>query len=360
MAGNSFGNHFVLSTFGESHGAAIGGMLDGCPAGIAVDVSVIQAALDRRRPGQSHLTTARNEADIVEILSGIFEGVTTGAPIGFIIRNNDQKSGDYSHLRDTFRPSHADFTWESKYGIRDYRGGGRSSARETACRVVAGSIAKAFLSMHGIEVSAWVNRVHSIEMPETANWYSESEIEASLVRCPHPETAAKMEQVIAQTKEEGDTVGGSIRAVARGMKVGMGQPVFHKLHADLAAAMMGINAVKGFEYGSGIQGTYRKGSYENDSFAEKEGRITTLTNRSGGIQGGISNGADITCTVHFKPVATIMKDQETVNKAGDQITLAGKGRHDACVLPRAVPIVESMLALTLADHLLIMRADRAM
>ena len=360
MAGNSFGNHFVLSTFGESHGTAIGGMIDGCPAGISINISDIQAALDRRRPGQSHLTTARNEADTVEILSGIFEGVTTGAPIGFIIRNNDQKSGDYGHLKDTFRPSHADFTWESKYGIRNYRGGGRSSARETACRVVAGSIAKAFLAMHGIEVSAWVSRVQHIEMPEGKDWYSSAEIESSLVRCPHPETATKMENLIAHTKEAGDTVGGSIRAVARGMKVGLGQPVFHKLHADIAAAMMGINAVKGFEYGSGIAGTYRNGSEENDAFAEVDGKITTVTNRSGGIQGGISNGAPIVCTVHFKPVATIMKDQQTVNKEGETVNLAGKGRHDACVLPRAVPIVESMLALTLADHLQKMRSDRAM
>ncbi|MBI1268398.1 MAG: chorismate synthase [Cryomorphaceae bacterium] len=360
MAGNSFGNHFVISTFGESHGAAIGGMIDGCPAGISINMSDIQAELDRRRPGQSHLTTSRNEADTVEILSGIFEGVTTGAPIGFIIRNNDQKSSDYGHLKDTFRPSHADFTWESKYGIRDYRGGGRSSARETACRVVAGSIAKAFLAMHGIEVSAWVNRVQSIEMPEGKDWYSSTEIESSLVRCPHPDTATAMENLIASTKEKGDTVGGSIRAVARGMKVGLGQPVFHKLHADIASAMMSINAVKGFEYGSGIAGTYRNGSEENDGFAEIDGKITTLTNRSGGIQGGISNGAPIVCTVHFKPVATIMKDQQTVNKDGETVNLVGKGRHDACVLPRAVPIVESMLALTLADQLLKMRSDKVL
>lgn len=360
MAGNSFGKLFVLSTFGESHGAAIGGMIDGCPAGLEINISDIQNALDKRRPGQSHVTTERAESDQVEILSGLFEGITTGAPIGFIIRNQDQKSEDYLHLKDAYRPSHADFTWESKYGVRDYRGGGRSSARETACRVVGGSIAKALLAKHGIELSVWVNRVHDITIPEPKEWYSTSEIEHSLVRCPHPETSLSMQQLIVSIKDEGDTVGGSIRAVARGMKIGLGQPVFHKLHADLAAAMMSINAVKGFEYGSGIDGTYRKGSEENDVFGDVDGHIGTLTNRSGGIQGGISNGAPVYCTVHFKPVATIKKNQQTVNKSGESIVLEGKGRHDACVLPRAVPIVESMMALTLADHLLIMRADRAM
>ncbi|MFM1932387.1 MAG: hypothetical protein RL226_1690 [Bacteroidota bacterium] len=360
MGGNTFGHLFRLTTFGESHGAAIGGVVDGCPAGVPLSATDIQQALDRRKPGQSELTTARKESDTVELLSGIFEGQTTGAPIGFIIRNADARSGDYDHLKDTFRPSHADYTWQQKFGIRDHRGGGRASARETACRVVGGAIASAFLRLHGVEIGAWVNRVHDIAMPENDRFYSRTETDAHLTRCPHPGTADQMQERILSMQRAGNTVGGSIRAVAQGLKPGIGEPVFHKLHADLGAAMLSINAVKAFEIGSGIHGTFRTGEEENDLFVAHADGIGTSSNRSGGIQGGISNGQPVVCTVHFKPVATLMKSQASVSSDGAAVTIEGKGRHDACVLPRAVPIVESMMALVIADHLLLARANRAL
>lgn len=357
---NTFGSRFRLTTFGESHGNAIGGVLDGCPAGVALNLDHIQAALDRRKPGQSRLTTQRKESDTVQLLSGVFEGKTTGTPIGFIIPNTDARSADYDQIQAAYRPSHADYTYDAKYGARDHRGGGRSSARETACRVVGGAIAQQFLTHLGLSFSTYVERIHTVALGFDLNgrMYDTREIEASLVRCPHPETAQKMEALIDEVRKKGDTVGGAIRCIVRGVPAGWGQPVFNKLHADLGAAMLGINAVKGFEYGSGIAGTYHYGSEENDGFVFEEGHVRTLTNRSGGIQGGISNGSDISFSVAFKPVATIMKAQQTVDQAGNAVVLDGKGRHDPCVLPRAVPIVEAMAALVLADHALLARADR--
>ncbi|MCJ7467100.1 MAG: chorismate synthase [Maribacter sp.] len=350
MAGNSYGTLFKLTTFGESHGAAIGGVLDGCPSGLLLDIPAIQAELDRRKPGQSAIVTQRKEPDTVEFLSGIFEGKTTGTPIGFAIRNTNQKSNDYSHIKDSYRPSHADYVYDQKYGFRDYRGGGRSSARETASRVVAGAIAKQFLKE--IKISAYVSQVGELKLNKTYQEMDLSLAETNPVRCPDPEMAARMEEYIKEVRKEGDTIGGIISCVAQNVPIGLGEPVFDKLHAELGKAMLSINAVKGFEYGSGFDGIRMKGSLHNDQF-NQDG--TTKTNYSGGIQGGISNGMDIYFNVAFKPVATIIQPYETIDKAGNTIQTQGKGRHDPCVVPRAVPIVEAMTALVLADFTLLNR-----
>lgn len=353
MAGNSFGTIFKLTTFGESHGKALGGIIDGCPAGIDIDLEQIQLELNRRKPGQSAIVTQRKEPDTVQFLSGIFEGKTTGTSIGFVIENTNQKSKDYGHIKDVYRPSHADFTYTEKYGVRDYRGGGRSSARETASRVVAGAIAKQFLK--NIEFYAYVTSVGKIELEEN-DTIDFTEIEKNPVRCPNAQKAAAMEDYIKQIRKEGDTVGGTVACVIKNVPVGLGEPVFDKLHAELGKAMLSINAVKGFEYGSGFKGTQMKGSEHNDAF-NSDG--STKTNYSGGIQGGISNGMDIYFNVAFKPVATIMQKQETINSEGEKVEMQGKGRHDPCVVPRAVPIVEAMAALTIADFLLINRTTKA-
>jgi chorismate synthase len=348
---NSFGTLFKITTFGESHGPAIGCIIDGCPAGIEVEESFIQGELDRRKPGQSKITTQRKEDDTFKILSGVFEGQTTGTPIAIVIENQDQRSKDYSHIAETFRPSHADYTYEVKYGVRDYRGGGRSSARETAARVAAGAIAKLFLRKVNIEIAAYVSQVGDIRAPH----YTEldlSAVEQNIVRCPHAETAEKMIALIDQVRLDRDTIGGLVTAVIKNAPVGLGEPVFDKLHAELGKAMLGINAVKGFEYGSGFAGIHLRGSQHNDEFYREGDRVRTRTNHSGGIQGGISNGEDIYFNVAFKPVATIMQDQQTVDKFGNETIVSGKGRHDPCVLPRAVPIVEAMAALVLADFIL--------
>ena len=348
MAGNTFGTIFKLTTFGESHGPAIGGVIDGCPAGVHLDMELIQFELDRRKPGQSAIVTQRKEPDTVEFYSGIFEGFTTGTPIGFVIKNANQKSKDYSHIKDSYRPSHADYTYDQKYGVRDYRGGGRSSARETASRVVAGAIAKQVLK--DIEFNAYVSAVGPIVLETAYNQLDFSLTETNAVRCPHTDKASEMEQYIKQIRKEGDTVGGVVSCVIKGVPVGLGEPVFDKLHAELGKAMLSINAVKGFEYGSGFEGAKLKGSQHNDLF-NNDG--TTKTNLSGGIQGGISNGMDIYFNVAFKPVATIMQDQETIDKEGNIVTMQGKGRHDPCVVPRAVPIVEAMTALVILDYFLL-------
>lgn len=348
MAGNTFGNLFKVTTFGESHGVAIGGIIDGCPAGITLDLEEIQAELDRRKPGQSAIVTQRKEPDTVEFYSGIFEGVTTGTPIGFAIKNANQKSKDYSHIKDSYRPSHADYTYDQKYGVRDYRGGGRSSARETASRVVAGAIAKQVLPE--IKINAYVSGVGPLKLNKNHTELDFSLTESNIVRCPDTEMAKEMENYIKQIRKEGDTVGGIVSCAISGVPVGLGEPVFDKLHAELGKAMLSINAVKGFEYGSGFEGAILKGSEHNDLF-NTDG--TTKTNLSGGIQGGISNGMDIYFNVAFKPVATIMQDQETIDKAGKIVTMQGKGRHDPCVVPRAVPIVEAMTALVLVDYWLL-------
>ncbi|HET8736578.1 MAG TPA: chorismate synthase [Pricia sp.] len=350
MAGNTFGTLFKLTTFGESHGVAIGGVLDGCPSGIEIDLDAIQREMDRRKPGQSAIVTQRKEADEVEFYSGIFEGKTTGTPIGFAIHNTNQKSKDYSHIKDSYRPSHADYVYDQKYGFRDYRGGGRSSARETASRVVAGAIAKQFLS--AVKINAFVSQVGKLKMEIPYQELDLSVTESNPVRCPHPETAAKMEDYIKEIRKEGDTVGGTISCVAQNVPIGLGEPVFDKLHAELGKAMLSINAVKGFEYGSGFEGVAMKGSEHNDQF-NPDG--STKTNYSGGIQGGISNGMDIYFKVAFKPVATILQSYETIDKNGNKVTTKGKGRHDPCVVPRAVPIVEAMTALVLADYMLLNR-----
>ncbi len=344
MPGNSFGKMFKLTTFGESHGVAIGGVIDGCPAGLEIDIESVQNDLNRRRPGQSAIVTQRKEPDTVEFLSGIFEGKSTGTSIGFVIRNANQKSRDYSHIKDTYRPSHADYTYDEKYGIRDYRGGGRSSARETACRVVAGSIAKQLLP--NIAINAFVSSVGEIALDRDYTELDFSEIEKNPVRCPDPELASKMEAYIKEIRGEGDTVGGTVQCVLKNVPKGLGEPVFDKLHAELGKAMLSINAVKGFEYGSGFEGTRMRGSVHNDHF-NKDG--STKTNLSGGIQGGISNGMDIYFKVAFKPVATLMQKQNTINSKGEEVEMQGKGRHDPCVVPRAVPIVEAMAALVIAD-----------
>lgn len=352
MAGNTFGKIFSLTTFGESHGLALGGIIDGCPAGLKIDLDFIQAELDRRRPGQSHIVTQRKESDTVEFLSGIFEDKTTGTPIGFIIRNENQKSKDYEHNVDVYRPSHADYSYEAKYGMRDYRGGGRSSARETVCRVLAGAIAKLILKQHGISINAYTSQVGDIKLLKDYHDLDFSKIDSNVVRCPDSLLADTMIQKIEQVRKAGDTIGGVISCVIKGAPVGLGEPVFDKLHADIGKAMLSINAVKGFEYGSGFDGVRLNGSTHNDLFVAEKGKVLTKTNHSGGIQGGISNGEDIYFRVAFKPVATIMQKQKTVNSKGEEVEMMGKGRHDPCVLPRAVPIVEAMAALVLVDHLL--------
>lgn len=348
---NIFGKLFSITTFGESHGPAIGVVIDGCPAGLVIDEDFIQSELDRRKPGQSKITTQRKEDDTFKILSGVFEGKATGTPIAIVIENQDQRSKDYSHIAETFRPSHADYTYEAKYGIRDYRGGGRSSARETAARVAAGAIAKLYLRKLGIEINAFVSQVGEIKAPHYTS-LDLSKTEDNIVRCPDAKTAEDMIALIDQVRLDRDTIGGIVTCVIRNTPVGLGQPVFDKLHAELGKAMLSINAVKGFEYGSGFEGIKQRGSQHNDEFYNEGGKIKTKTNHSGGIQGGISNGEDIYLNVAFKPVATIMQDQQTVNKSGEETTVSGKGRHDPCVVPRAVPIVEAMAALVLIDFYL--------
>jgi len=353
MAGNSFGRLFRLTTFGESHGRALGGVIDGCPAGVALDLEKIQSELDRRRPGQSAIVTQRKEADVVEFYSGIFEGRTTGTPIGFAIHNTNQKSQDYSHIKDSYRPSHADYVYDKKYGFRDYRGGGRSSARETASRVVAGGVAKQLLG--DVKIVAYVSQVGELILDKTYQELDFGLIESNPVRCPDPGMAQRMEELIRAIKKEGDTVGGVVSCVLQNVPVGLGEPVFDKLHARLGEAMLSINAVKGFEYGSGFDGVRLKGSQHNDAY-NPDG--TTQTNRSGGIQGGISNGMDIYFRVAFKPVATILQAYQTIDREGNKVMAQGKGRHDPCVVPRAVPIVEAMAALVLADNLLLARTNK--
>ncbi|MEX2484189.1 MAG: chorismate synthase [Brumimicrobium sp.] len=348
MAGNSIGHIFRLTTFGESHGMAIGGVIDGVPANFSIDVEAIQRDLDRRKPGQSEVVTQRKESDIVQFLSGIFEGKTTGAPIGFIIKNENQKSKDYSHIKDKYRPSHADLTYDKKYGHRDYRGGGRSSARETASRVVAGALAKQFLTKYKISINAYVDQIGKIKVPDSAQ-IDYSIVESNIVRCPETETAKKMINFLKEVRKQGDTVGGVIKCYVSGMPLGLGEPVFDKLHADLGKAMLSINAVKGFEFGSGFNGSEMFGSEHNDEIIEDG---STITNYSGGIQGGISNGEAINMRIAFKPVATLMKQQKSINNKGDAVDIDGKGRHDPCVVPRAVVIVEAMAAITIFDHFL--------
>ena len=355
--GNTFGKVFKLTTFGESHGLAIGGVIDGCPSGLKLDFDAVQNQLNRRKPGQSKITTQRKEGDKVELLSGVFEGLTTGTPIGFIIKNQDADSKDYSHLKDTFRPSHADFTYQKKYGIRDYRGGGRSSARETACRVVAGAIASQILDTINVSIKAYVSAVGSVKMNKSYKEIDLSNIESNIVRCPDLDFASSMISEIHKFQEEGDTFGGEITAVAIGVPPGWGEPIFDKIHAELGKAMLSINTVHSFKYGfDGVDISSSRGSEVNDSFIDIEG--TTNTNYSGGIQGGISNGNDIYCEMSFKPVATIMKEQETIDNKGNKVKLKAKGRHDSCVVPRAVPIVESMMALVLVDAFLSSRLNK--
>ena len=359
MAGSIFGSAFRISTFGESHGKAIGVIIDGCPAGLDIDEAFIQAELDRRKPGQSAIVTQRKESDTVQILSGVFEGKSTGTPIGMLIPNDDQRSHDYGHIADKYRPSHADFTYQEKYGVRDYRGGGRSSARETAARVAAGAIAKLFLAQNGVNIQAYVSQVGPLILQKSADELDLSLTESNDVRCPDPEMALQMIDLIKAVRKDGDTIGGVVSAVITGCPVGLGEPAFDKLHADLGKAMLSINACKGFEYGSGFAGVSMRGSEHNDVFYQEDGIIKTRTNHSGGIQGGISNGMDITFRVAFKPVATIIPAQESVNTQGESVEVTGRGRHDPCVLPRAVPIVESMAALVLADHLLRQRMTKS-
>jgi chorismate synthase len=355
---NSYGTLFKISTFGESHGPAIGVVIDGCPAGLTLDEAFIQAELDRRKPGQSKITTQRKEDDTFKILSGVFEGKTTGTPLAIVIENQDQRSKDYSHIAETFRPSHADYTYEAKYGIRDYRGGGRSSARETAARVAAGAVAKLLLQRLGVTIQAYVSQVGDIKAPH----YTQLDLrktEDNIVRCPDAAVAEQMIALIDQVRLDRDTIGGLVTCVIQNTPVGLGEPVFDKLHAELGKAMLSINAVKGFEYGSGFEGVRLRGSAHNDEFYTEGGRVRTRTNHSGGIQGGISNGEDIYFNVAFKPVATIMQDQASVDKHGHEATVSGKGRHDPCVVPRAVPIVEAMAALVLVDFLLRNNATRS-
>ena len=349
---NTFGQIFRLTTFGESHGEAIGGVVDGMPAGIDIDLEFIQQELNRRRPGQSKITTSRQEPDQVELLSGVFEGKSTGCPIGFIVRNTNQHSQDYENLRCLFRPSHADYTYQQKYGIRDHRGGGRSSARITISRCVGGALAKLVLRQMGISIQAYTSQVGPIALDRDYSKYDLSLTETNAVRCPDPEKAAEMEALITQVKGEGDTIGGVITCVIKGCPAGVGEPEFGKLHAVLGAAMLSINAVKGFEYGEGFEGVTARGSEQNDVFISKDGQITTATNHSGGIQGGISNGQDIYFRVAFKPVATLLKEQQTVDKEGSPTTFTAQGRHDPCVLPRAVPVVEAMAAIAVLDQIL--------
>lgn len=357
MTGNTIGKLFQIITYGESHGVAIGGIIDGIPAGLVIDLQNVQSELDRRRPGQSSIVTQRKESDIVHFLSGLIEKegqtITLGTPIGFQIVNSDAKNSDYDNVETSFRPSHADYTYSTKYGLRNHKGGGRASARETVSRVVAGAIAQQLLSKCcSTEISAYVERVHDISMPNPPKFYPKEEIDSSIVRCPNHEISSRMEQRIEEVKKEGDSIGGAIVVVANSVEAGLGEPVFDKLNADLAKALMSIPAVKSIEFGSGLSGTLMKGSQHNDEFTSIDGQIRTSSNNSGGIQGGISNGEDIVIRIGFKPTSTIAKIQNTVNAEGKEITLKGKGRHDPCVLPRAVPIVEAMVALTLADHYL--------
>ncbi len=354
---NSYGKLFKITSFGESHGPAIGVVIDGCPAGLDIDEVFIQSELNRRKPGQSKITTQRKEDDTFKILSGVFEGKSTGTPIALVIDNQDQRSKDYSHIAETFRPSHADYTYESKYGNRDYRGGGRSSARETAARVAAGAIAKLLLARYQVKIYAFVSQVGDIAAPHFTT-LDLTRTEDNIVRCPDDVTADRMIALIDQVRLERDTIGGVVTCVIKNAPVGLGEPVFDKLHAELGKAMLGINAVKGFEYGSGFEGVKLRGSQHNDEFYNDEGRIRTKTNYSGGVQGGISNGEEIYFNVAFKPVATIMQDQASVDKLGNETTVSGKGRHDPCVVPRAVPIVEAMAALVMADFLLRARTSK--
>ena len=355
---NSFGNILRLTTFGESHGKAIGGVIDGFPAGVAIDMDFVQAELNRRRPGQSRITTSRSEDDKVELLSGIFNGRSTGSPIGFVVWNKNQQSSDYSEMQSVYRPSHADYTYKLKYGIRDYRGGGRSSARETISRVVGGALAKLALCQLGIRITAYTSQVGGIKLEENYTAYDLSLVETNPVRCPDPAKAKEMEDYIYKVKEEGDTIGGVVTCVIQGCPIGLGEPVFGKLQSALASGMLSINAAKAFEYGEGFKGLKMKGSEQNDIFYNNNGRVETRTNHSGGIQGGISNGQDIYFRVAFKPVATVLMEQHTVNIDGQDTTLKARGRHDPCVLPRAVPIVEAMAAMTILDFYLIDRTTQ--
>ncbi len=356
--GNSFGKLFKITTYGESHGKAIGVIIDGCPAGLKIDEEFIQSEMDRRKPGQSKITTQRKEGDKVEVLSGVFEEQSTGMPISMVIFNEDQRSKDYSHIADKFRPSHADYTYETKYGHRDYRGGGRSSARETAARVAAGAIAKMWLKQLGISIEAYVSQVGSLRLQTPYQEMNLADAESNIVRCPDAKVAEEMITLIDQTRKNRDTIGGVVSCVIKGTPAGLGEPVFDKLHADLGKGMLSINAVKGFEYGSGFDGVAMYGSQHNDAFVKDGDQVRTTTNHSGGIQGGISNGEDIYFRVAFKPVATIMDDQASVDKEGNETIVSGKGRHDPCVVPRAVPIVEAMAALVIADFLLISRTNK--
>ncbi len=358
MAGNTFGKLFRITTFGESHGAGIGVVIDGCPAGLIIDEDFIAHQLKRRKPGQSAITTSRNEDEQFEILSGVFESKSTGAPIAIFIRNKDTKPEDYLHLKDVYRPNHADYTYEQKYGIRDHRGSGRASARETVARVLGGSVAQLFLNQHQIKIHAFVSSVGPISMDKNIHEIDLSSIDNSIVRCPDAVIAKQMEDYILSIKEAGDSIGGCITCVIQNVPVGLGEPVFDKLHAELAKSMMSINAVKGFEIGDGFSSTLRKGSEHNDIFIKSESGIKTATNNSGGIQGGISNGETIYFRIAFKPVSTIMQEQQSIDKNGNTVALAGKGRHDPCVVPRAVPIVESMAALVIADYLLRNRSSK--
>jgi chorismate synthase len=353
MAGNTYGKLFTLTSFGESHGIAVGGVIDGCPSGVEIDEVFVQAELNRRRPGQSDITTPRDEKDKVEFLSGIFEGKSTGAPIAFMIKNADQKSGDYDNMKNVFRPSHADYTYEKKYGIRDHRGGGRSSARETIARVVGGAVAKLALKKYDIKITAYTSSVGDVWLEKDYTEGDFSEIEKNIVRCPDREVATQMIELIKEVKNEGDTIGGVITGVIQGAPIGLGEPVYDRLEAELGKGMLSINAVKGFEFGSGFAGTMMRGSEHNDAFISEDGKVSTKKNYSGGIQGGISNGQDIYFDVAFKPVATILQKQNTVDKEGKETILEAKGRHDPCVLPRAVPIVEAMAAMTILDAILL-------
>ena len=356
---NTYGTLFRITTFGESHGPAVGVVIDGCPAGLELTIEEIQAALDRRRPGQSDITTPRQEEDKVTILSGVFDGRTTGTPIALVVNNKDQHSHDYSHIEHAFRPSHADYTYTAKYGTRDYRGGGRSSARETVARVAAGAVAAKLLQQYGISINGYVSQVGSIKLRKHYAKLDFSKIDSNKVRCPDGKVAARMIGVIEDARNSLDTIGGVVTCVIQGVPAGLGEPVFDKLHAELGKAMLSINAVKGFEYGSGFEGVKLRGSEHNDAFyTDEQGNVKTRTNHSGGIQGGISNGQDIYFNVAFKPVATILQPQTTINDAGEEITLQGKGRHDPCVLPRAVPIVDAMAALVLADFMLRQKANK--
>lgn len=355
---NSFGKIFSLTTFGESHGVAVGGVIDGMPAGIPVDEAFLQNEMARRRPGQSAITTGRQEADHVEILSGVFEGVTTGTPIGFEVRNNNQHSNDYENMRDLFRPSHADFTYTQKYGIRDHRGGGRSSARETLSRVVGGAFAKMALRHLGITVQGYTSQVGNIVLSGSYTDYNLADAELNAVRCPDAETAERMEALIKEVKKDGDTIGGVVSCVIKGVPAGLGEPCFDKLHAQLGSAMLSINACKGFEYGMGFAGVGNRGSQMNDTFIVKDGSVATATNNSGGIQGGISNGQDIYFRCAFKPVATLLQEIETINKDLEPTLLQARGRHDPCVLPRAVPIVEAMAAMVILDNYLLRKCNK--